>query len=434
MKPATAAVNANGRLTNPTANFGGLMRGIDQPDFETSNIEFIEFWMQDPFILPQYQTTNGGKLYFNLGNISEDILKDGKRFFENGLSTPNAPAPEDFTVWGKVPRNNFQVTNAFSNIPEDRQFQDVGFDGLMDTAEVNYRSAYLAQIQANFGINSKAYQDALRDPSSDNYKNYRDAGFSGSDGILARYKNFNGPDGNSPISNGSEFTSAATLYPDGEDINRENTMSQSEEYFQYIVDIKHKDAPEMIIGNNFIVDKKEVPVNLVNGTTRNETWYQFRIPIGNYERKIGNIPDFKSIRFMRMFLTGFEDSVTMRFGLLQLTRNIWRKFQYKIDSTGLYSPTSTTPFNVEAVNIEENDKRTPLPYRTPREIQRVQTLSNNGVNLLQNEQAMSLTFCNLQKQDAKAVFQTFANRDIGSSGNCRCTFMLNNAESCQYHQ
>ncbi|MEI2750622.1 MAG: cell surface protein SprA [Ferruginibacter sp.] len=409
---SNAAVNTNGRLTNPAANFGGLMRGIDQPDFETSNIEFIEFWMQDPFILPQYQTTNGGKLYFNLGNISEDILKDGKRFFENGLSTPNAPAPEDFTVWGKVPRNNFQVTNAFSNIPEDRQFQDVGFDGLMDTAEVNYRAAYLADIQANFGISSKAYQDALRDPSSDNYKNYRDAGFSGSDGILARYKNFNGPDGNSPISNGSEFTSAATLYPDGEDINRENTMSQSEEYFQYIVDIKHKDAPEMIIGNNFIVDKKEVPVNLVNGTTRNETWYQFRIPIGNYERKIGNIPDFKSIRFMRMFLTGFEDSVTMRFGLLQLTRNIWRKFQYKIDSTGLYSPTSTTPFNVEAVNIEENDKRTPLPYRTPREIQRVQTLSNNGVNLLQNEQAMSLTFCNLQKKDAKAVFQTFANRDI----------------------
>ena len=409
---SAANLNPDGKFKAPRTKFGGLMRGIDQPDFETSNIEFIEFWMQDPFILPQYATTNGGKLYFNLGNISEDILKDGKRFFENGLSTPNAPAPEDLTIWGRVPRNNFQVTNAFSNNPEDRPFQDVGFDGLTDTAEVNRRAAYLAELATNFGTSSQAYQNALRDPSSDNYRNYRDAGFTGSDGILSRYKHFNGPDGNSPIADGGEFSSAATLYPDGEDVNRENTMSQTEEYFQYIVDIKHKDAPEMIIGNNYIVDKKTVTVNLVNGTSRDETWYQFRIPIGNYNAKIGNIPDFKSIRFMRMFLTGFEDSVVMRFGLLQLTRNIWRKFQYKIDTTGIYSPTSTTTFNVEAVNIEENDKRTPLPYRTPREIQRVQTLSNNGVNLLQNEQAMSLTFCNLLKNDAKAVFQTFANRDI----------------------
>jgi cell surface protein SprA len=409
---STSKLNANNTFVDPTTKFGGLMRAIDQPDFETSNIEFIEFWMQDPFILPQYQNTNGGKLYFNLGNISEDILKDGKRFYENGLSTPNAPSPVDLSVWGRVPLNTNQVTNAFSNIPEDRLYQDVGFDGLSDTAELNYRAAYINELSTSFGTNSKAYQDALRDPSSDNYKNYRDAGFSGSDGILSRYKNFNGPDGNSPISNGGEFTSAATLYPDAEDLNRDNNLNQPEEYFQYIVDIKKSDAFEMTIGNNYIVDKKRVSVNLVNGTNREEIWYQFRIPIGNYERKIGNIPDFKSIRFMRMFMTGFEDSVVMRFGLLQLTRNIWRKFQYKVDTSGIYSPQSTTPFNVEAVNIEENDKRTPLPYRTPREIQRVQTLSNNGVNLLQNEQAMSIVFCNLQKNDAKAVFQTFANRDI----------------------
>jgi cell surface protein SprA len=405
-------INADGTFVDPKTKFGGLMRSIDQSDFETSNIEFIEFWMQDPFILPQYSNSTGGKLYFNLGNISEDVLKDGRRFYENGLNTPNAPSPVDNTVWGRVPRNPIQVTNAFSNIPEDRLYQDIGFDGMTDTAEVSFHAAYLSELATNFGTNSKAYQDALNDPSSDDYKNYRDAGFSGSDGILKRYKNYNGPEGNSPISNGSQFSSAATLYPDAEDLNRDNTLNETEEYFQYIVDLKPKDATEMLIGNNFIVDKKEVPVNLVNGAVRNETWYQFRIPIGAYDRKIGNIPDFKSIRFMRMFMTGFEDSVVLRFGLLQLTRNIWRKFQYKIDSTGLYAPTSFTPFNVEAVNIEENDKRTPLPYRTPRDIQRVQTLSNNGVTLLQNEQAMSLNFCNMRKGDAKGVFQTFANRDI----------------------
>lgn len=405
-------VDAQGKFTDPTSKFGGVMRSIDQPDFETGNVEFIEFWMQDPYILSQFANSTGGKLYFNLGNVSEDILKDGRRFYENGLSTPNAPASVDNTVWGRVPRNPIQVTNAFSNTPEDRLYQDVGFDGISDTGEVTIRSEYLLSLKNNFGVNSKIYQDALRDPSTDDYKNYRDAGFSGSDGIISRYKNYNGTEGNSPISNGSQFSSAATMYPDAEDLNRDNTLNETEEYFQYVVDVKPKQSPEMFIGTNFIVDKKEVPVTLVNGYSRTETWYQFRIPIGSFQSKVGNIPDFKSIRFLRMFLTGFEDSVTMRFGLLQLTRNTWRKFKYKVDSTGIYSPTSATPFNVEAVNIEENDARSPLPYRTPKDIQRVQTLSNNGVNLLQNEQSMSMTFCNFRKGDAKAVFQTFANRDI----------------------
>ena len=416
----SAGVNANGKLINPKKRWGGLMRGIDQPDFETANIEFIEFWLQDPFInylnrYPNAGSSTGGKLYFNLGNISEDILKDGKRFYENGLPTPNAPAPVDNSTWGRVPTNPVQVTNAFSNDPNDRKFQDLGFDGLDDTAEVNKRRAYLTQMQAT--VSPTVYQQALADPSNDNYSYYRGNNLDQQGlGIVGRYKRFNNPEGNSPVASaGSDFSSAATLYPDAEDLNRDNTLNQTEEYFQYIVDVKPPTQPEMAIGNNFIVDKKTVSVNLADGGSRNEIWYQFRIPIGQYNRKIGNIPDFKSIRFIRMFLTDFEDSVVMRFAELQFTRNVWRKFNYKIDSTGIYTPpanAATTVFNQGAVNIEENDKRTPLPYRTPTEIQRVQTLSNNGINLLQNEQALSLQFCELAKNDARGVQQTFANRNL----------------------
>jgi len=418
------SITANGKLTNPRTRWGGLMRSIDQPDFETANIEFIEFWVQDPFIPtlvpapgnPNTVNSTGGKLYFNLGNISEDVLKDGKRFYENGLPTPNAPAPTDTSTWGRVPLNPIQVTNAFSNDANDRPYQDVGFDGLDDTAEARKRAAYLAQIAASFGTGSLAYQQALNDPSSDNYHHYRGDDYDQLGlGILNRYKKFNNPQGNSPVaSNGSAYSSAATLYPDAEDLNRDNTLNQTEEYFQYVVDIKPPSAPEMTVGNNFIVDKKLVTVNLANGTNRNEYWYQFRIPISQYDRKIGNIPDFKSIRFIRMFMTDFEDSVVMRFGELQLTRNVWRQWKYAIDTTGRYNPISNvgTTFYQGAVNIEENDKRSPLPYRTPTEIERQQTLSNNGVNLLQNEQSMSLQFCGLQKSDARGVFQTFANRDL----------------------
>ncbi|MEO6547553.1 MAG: cell surface protein SprA [Ferruginibacter sp.] len=415
-------IDNNNRLKAPKQKWGGLMRNIDQSDFETANIEFIEFWMQDPYIKtqarPNADRSNGGKLYFNLGNISEDVLKDGRRFYENGLPTPTSPSQVDNTsIWGRVPLNPIQVTNAFSNDAGDRAFQDLGFDGNNNDSEKVKRAPYLAQLQGN--LSGAAFQLAVKDPSSDDYTHYRDAAFGGTDGILKRYKNFNNPEGNSQISDGSIFSSAATLYPDAEDLNRDNTMNESEEYFQYIVDIKPATDPTMQIGVNYIVDKKNVNITgLPDGTTRLETWYQFRIPIGSYNKKVGNIPDFKSIRFMRMFLTDFDEEVVMRFGTLELTRNIWRTFPNKIDSSGIYSPiSSNAEFNVNGVNIEENDKRTPLPYRTPREIQRQQVQSNNGINLLQNEQSMSLQFCNLAKGDARGVQQTFANRDIRQYGN-----------------
>ena len=416
---SATTLNGNGKFRLPKTKWGGLMRSIDQTDFETANIEYIECWVQDPFIStderPNANQSTGGKFYINLGNVSEDVLKDSRRFYENGLPTPKLPAQVDTSIWGVVPRNPIQVTNAFSNDPTDRPYQDVGFDGLTDSSERAFRRIdYLNVLAANFGAGSKIYQDALADPSSDNYQYYRGDQLDAEKAdILERYKKFNNPQGNSPIAdNNSKYSSAATLYPDQEDLNRDNTLSETEEYFQYVVNLKPASSNEMTIGQNYIVDKKVVNVKLVDGNTRPETWYQLRIPINSYNKKVGNIPDFKSIRFIRMFMTGFEDSVTVRFGSLSLVRNTWRKFQYKLDSTGNYAAEKTDDFNVGAVNIEENDKRFPLPYRTPREIERVQTLSNNGVNLLQNEQSLTLKFCNLGRKDAKAVFQTFGNKDL----------------------
>jgi cell surface protein SprA len=409
-------IDANGRLTDPKRSWGGMMRNIDQTDFESGNIEYIEFWLQDPFILNN-GNPNGGQLYFNLGNISEDILRDGKRQYENGLPTPTISAPVDnTTVWGKVPANPQQVTNAFSNVPSDREFQDVGFDGLRDEEEEQKFSSYISQIAAIHGTGSLFYQQANSDPSADNFVPYRDGRFDGSGvGILGRYKNINNPHGNSPIANeNTEFVNAFTQYPDAEELNRDNTMNEVEEYFQYKVDIK----PNMIAGQNFITDVRTPIVNLANNTTRTEKWYLFRIPVDKFESKVGNIPDFKSIRFIRMFVTGFEDSVVMRFGKLELVRNQWRKFRSNIDTTGMYtqlpSPDLTT-VNVLAVNIEENDQRQPIPYRIPPGIERQQQLSNNNVSLFLNEQAVSMQVCNLPQNRSRGIFRTM-NLDMRQYG------------------
>jgi cell surface protein SprA len=400
-------IDANGRLSNPAARWGGLMRSIDQTDFETGNIEFVEFWIQDPFI--KNPNSRGGKFLLNFGNVSEDILKDGKRFYENGMNTPNIPSSVDSTTtWGRTPVNPIQITQAFSNNPDDRPYQDVGLDGEDDNGERRKKAYVLQRLANSFGTASSVYQRALTDPSNDNYKWYRDPSFDAiGTGILGRYKNFNNPQGNSPISNtNSQFTSAATLYPDNEDLNRDNTLNETESYYEYEIQLQ----PGMDVGvTPYITDKRVINVNSADGVRRTENWFLFRVPIKSYARKIGSIPDFKSIRFARLYLTDFDDSVVLRMAQFNLVRNVWRQFTYTIDTTGSYTPVNNsagTTFNTLAVNLEENSSRTPVNYLMPPGVERVQLLSNNGVNLQQNEQAMSLRINNLLSGDARGVFKT----------------------------
>jgi cell surface protein SprA len=412
----TSQLDTAGKLVRPADRWGGLMRSIDQTDFETGNLEYVEMWVQNPFILNPSST--GGKMHINLGNVSEDILKDGKRFYENGMNTPKIPAAVDSTnTWGKTPVNPIQITQAFSNDPDDRPYQDVGFDGLDDDGERRKKGYVLQRLANNFGTGSTAYRKALLDPSNDNYKWYRDPSFDPlGTGILGRYKNFNNPQGNSPLATASsQFTSAATLYPDNEDLNRDNTLNETESYYEYDIDLK----PGMAVGiTPYVTDKRTVTVNAADGTRKTEDWFLFRIPIKGYARKIGSIPDFKSIRFARLYLTDFEDSVVLRLARLDLVRNVWRQFTFNVDTTGSYTPVNNsagTVLNTLAVNLEENSSRQPVNYLMPPGVERVQLLSNNGVNLQQNEQAMSLKLTNLVTGDARGVFKTL-NLDVRQYG------------------
>ena len=398
-------VNADGKLNNPSSRWGGLMRAINQTDFETNNIMYVEFLVQDPFI--KNPGSSGGKLRIDLGDVSEDILKDGKRQYENGLSTPNLPAAKDTSNWGNVPLNPIQITNAFSNNPADRPFQDVGLDGMGDDSEIVKFQGYLVQLQNNFSSTSAIFQKASKDPSNDDYIWYRDASFDAAGtGILGRYKNYNNTEGNSPIVSGNNTLSpAATMYPDNEDLNGDNVLNTNEQYFEYEVNLQ----PGMNSSNNpFISQVQPVSVKYANGSSGTENWYLFRIPISSYTRNVNNLPDFKSIRFIRTYLTGFNDSVVLRFASLNLVRDTWRQFNYVLDSTGSYTPipASATTLNVTAVNIEQNSSRTPVNYLIPPGIERVQQLSSNGVNILQNEQSLSLQINDLAYGDARAVIKT----------------------------
>ncbi|HEY0298254.1 MAG TPA: cell surface protein SprA, partial [Arachidicoccus sp.] len=411
-----ADIDAAGHLSNPQKRWGGIMRALDQTDFETDNVEYIEVWVQDPFI--RNPNSSGGKLMFNLGNVSEDVLKDGKRFYENGLSTPTSPAGEDSSsVWGIDPSNPIQLINGFSNNADDRIFQDVGFDGLNDDGERRKRQDYLSDLANSFGTSSPIYLAALNDPSADNYRWYRDQSFTSSNGILERYKHYNGPQGNSPVA--STSSSAATTYPDNEDLDGDNTMNQSEQYYEYEVDLK----PNMSLLNKYVADVRTIQPRLANDSITQEHWYLLRIPITDFTNKVGNIPDFTSIRFMRMYLTGFQDSATLRFAELSLIRNTWRPFTFALDSSDNYTSLpagSGTSLTITSVNTQDNSLRQPIPYKMPPGVQQLQTLQgagsvSNGSVYLEKEQSMSLNITNLKKNDSRAVIKNI-NLDMRKYG------------------
>ncbi len=404
----------NGALLNPRTRWGGLMRKIDVNDFESQNIEYIELWVMDPFM---YKTAStGGDLYFNIGNISEDILKDGRKALENALPANEDPTKYDETNWGRVAKLQ-PVIQAFDNEPAARKAQDVGLDGLSNTNEKTKFNALISQIKAQ--LNPDAALAFENDPSSDDYSYFRGSNLDQINaGILRRYMNYNGPEGNSKTSQQSidELgleNSASTSLPDGEDVNRDNNMTQSDEYFQYKISMRPGD---LAVGQNFVTDKVVSQVKLANGQTRNSTWYQIRIPLAQYQQKVGGIQDFKSIRFFRMYLTNFADTTILRFAKIQLVRGEWRRYNTKNESSQVIVDPSLLPaspdnstIEVATVNIEENGKRTPIPYVVPPGILREQDFSNFRGDTRQNEQSLSVVVKNLKDGYGRAAFKTAIN-------------------------
>ena len=363
--PYSAGINGDGLLESPASRWGGIMRKLDYTDFETQNIETIEFWLMDPFI--ENPSHSGGRLYINLGDISEDILRDGRKSFENGLPTSLTVVNVDTTIWGRVPTTQ-PIVNAFDNDEASRMYQDVGYDGLSSTHnlldEQAFFADYLSAIEQRFGTSSRAYQQAAADPSADDFRYYRSSAYDDADvKINDRYKFFNNPEGNSPVDgdSGEDYMTSATAYPNVEDINRDNTLSEAENYYQYVIDLKPEN---MVIGQNHIVDIQEARnVELANGETTTCKWYQFRIPIREPDQKVGNINGFQSIRFMRMFLNRFEEPIILRFATLDLVYSTWRKYTDELLQPGDYSTGAgeETSFSISTVNIEENGSRQPVP-------------------------------------------------------------------------
>jgi len=401
----SAGLNTDGTLKSPESRWGGIQRALTTTDFELSNVQFIQFWMMDPFN-DDSQNTDGGDLYFNLGNVSEDVLNDSHMSFENGFPSANNNLPTEVGTWGLYPApTTFNVVNAFDYTAGNYELQDIGLDGLNSAAEQTFFNSWLTQLQGY--LDPAAYQNYVSDPSADNYQYFRsttadNAGLS----TLERYKNINLYEGNSNTATPDGYPIAFTTVPNSEDINQDITLNTIESYYQYRVSVRPEDMGEFGIGKNFITDTFETTVTTKNNQERKIRWYQFKVPIKEYEKRVGSISDFRSIRYIRMYMKGFSQPVTLRFARLELVRGEWRKYDLSLLGSQEIeiNDDPQTQFNIAAVNIEENGSRDPVPYVVPPGIIREQDVGSPNLRNM-NEQALSLSVCELKDGDARAAYR-----------------------------
>ena len=368
---------SDGQIDDSGDSWAGITRLINTTDFEQSNVEYLEFWLMDPFL--NNDQNSGGKLTFNLGNISEDVIKDGRKQYENGLPEDGNISLLPPTSWGTVVPQNQSLVYAFSSLGEARTNQDVGLDGYDDFEEASIFNSFAD----------------LSDPSNDNYNYF----LNSSGNIFERYKQYNGLDGNSPETI-SDTDRGSYTYPDVEDINRDNTMNTIDSYFEYKLDITPNSLSDF--NNSYIIDRKEKNVNLPNGTSQLVKWYQFRIPVNEPTSAIGGISDFRSIRFMRMYLTDFNQNTIFRFGTLELVRSDWRKYQLTLDEE-IDNNNDTTDFSVGVIGIQENEES----YVSPPGVEREQ-FNNNNTIVRQNEQSLVLNVCELEPEDSRGVYKNIS--------------------------
>ncbi|MDO4228554.1 MAG: cell surface protein SprA [Capnocytophaga sp.] len=376
---------------NATEKWAGIMRGMTYSDFQESNIEYIQFWMLDPYTSGEY--SGNGELVFNLGNISEDVLKDGRKQYENGLPGLSSSSIVNTSSWGKVPGAQ-SLLYAFDGSSENRTLQDVGLDGLRNSEEAR--------------IYNNSVAESPNDPALDNYEYY----LARNGGILNRYYNYNGTEGNSPVAVDNNDRGSTTI-PDFEDINEDFTMNTSNNYYEYRLPIH----PNITRSDRYVNDIRTITVEAPNGRNVAARWIQFKIPIadGRMVREGYTFPItpndeidiINSITHMRMYMTGFSQDMLLRFGTLDLVRGDWRYYNYTL-STDLDDPSDdNTQVEVSSVNIIENETRSPIPYRMPTGVYR-ERLNTNNTLVEQNEQSLSYIVNNLEPNDSRAVYKVMS--------------------------
>lgn len=395
----------------PAKMWGGMTAVIPpgQEDLVQNNIEFLEFWVQP--VLPGGQDGTGqellydGKIYLDLGIISEDIVPNVRLNTEDGLATVLNNLTEDDPDGDPrsyIPPSPPVPLGQFSN--SNRQLEDVGLDGAPNpgTSGANGRDEgelfndFIQSIITSYGADSEMALDVQADPSNDDYVYYAESQVRDLK-LNERFHRMLGyHDGNTPESNGSGDKTAITLRPDTEGLVSAASIQQSNSYYQYEINFNPADESQLQIGSEgtYIVDR-------VASESSSRAWYLVRIPISDFKRKFGEVESFQNISYMRLWMSGYERPFTLRFATFEFIGSQWKKVTELTES-----PSIQDNFKVSTINIEENASREPFPYRQPDGS--IRALNRGAqVQALQNEQSIVLSVENLGPQEIHMIKRVY---------------------------
>ncbi|WP_260209808.1 T9SS outer membrane translocon Sov/SprA [Apibacter adventoris] len=405
--PYNFNVNENSPSFEINKRWGGLMRPITVTNFVEANIEYLEFWMMDPYADSSSPSSNplgnNPELIIQLGNVSEDVLKDGQLLYENGITENKSELTS--TIWGYQPKN-YPLVYAFDTEGEARRKQDIGYDGLSSIDEIMHFGSYLNINDLPNLVNPITGET---DPSADDFVFYLNKGWdstSSKGSIIDRYKYYRNLEGNSP----SNSLDASSAVPDSEDLNKDYNLDETENYNQYRLSLTNTELQNST--NSYIADRKKVEVSLPNGKKENTTWYLVRIPVSSFEAGKGKTEILNNVRYIRMLMRGFTNTATLRFATFDLVRSDWRKYERNISPLQITGKdtneggTPLTPVNniaLSAVNLEENSTSNP-PYVLPPGISR-EILGNTTGTQMQNESSLKLEITDLDNKDPRGIYK-----------------------------
>lgn len=396
------------KLENEPEDMWGGMTAVlpsGQEDLTQNNIEFLEFWVQS--VLPDGRSPNAqdinqnyaGKIYIDLGIISEDVIPNEVSNTEDGLAQNIASLEIDAGGRSYIPTLPIPPQGQFSN--QNRDLEDVGLDGIPNiegfNSEANEKvlfQNFLSAMEAAYGIGSDEYKTIEADPSNDDYIYYGESRIDGLK-LHERFHRLRGYyEGNTPNAGGDKR--AITLKPEKEGLITPSNVEIQNSYFQYEINYNPADFDNLEIGSDstFIVDK-------VDGGSQNRTWRLIRIPLSEFTRKIGDINSFQNISYIRVWMSGYKEPFTMRFATLEFVGSQWREAQNITESRG-----SPSEFQVSTVNIEENASRRPVPYRQPEGAIRAVNRGAQSQSLA-NEQSLVLQTKGLGSQEINFVKRVY---------------------------
>ncbi len=393
--PYNYNMNLKQQLEQHAENQWGGMTAIlpsGQEDLTQNNIEFIEFWVQP--ILPNGQDPAAGdiqnyegKIYIDIGTISEDVVPNFDLNTEDGLAYNLDNLELD--TFGEnarsyVSSNQTAPQGQFSN--KNRELEDVGFDGVPSTngyddqkVETYLFKEFVDSMKVAYGENSPEFQSILADPSNDNYVYYLEDQVKDSPLQERFYRVMGYHEGNTPTNTGGGDKRAITTRPDTEGLVSRSNVETNNNYYEYEIDLNPADFNKLEIGSQgtYIVDK-------VQGQRQQDRWHLIRIPLSDFKRKVGDIQGFQNISHIRMWMSGYDKPFTLRFATFEFIGSQWRKVDNIEEAEN-----ATGEFKVSTINIEENANRKPVPYRQPEGS--IRSL-NRGVQVqsLANEQSIVL--------------------------------------------